>query len=147
MPENIMERLTKDDSPDIFNNWFWEFLGVDVQNADIKPWDFKNVLDMVDIAFINILNDFKEDEWENVSIVAYNENRQPVYAYHVTKLWDMIRAKMYLKMCRAREGFMLKQLTEKKSKTEQELRGYPGVPAPVTQGGQPQEKQKEGWKF
>lgn len=146
LPPNVMERITLDDSPESFYDWFWEFMGVDIQNADIKAWDFQNALDMVDIAFSNILQDFKETDWQNVVIAKFEQRPKSdgtvenivIMAYHVSKLWDMVRAKVYFKLCRARDGFTLRQITESKSeiKQHQTMAGYPAMGVPMPMQGQ-----------
>lgn len=152
LPSTVLENLTVDDTPELFYNHFWEFMGVDIQNAYIYPWDFDNILDMVDLAFSNFLQEFKEDLWDKVLIVAYKtethedgtEEKIAVHAYHVSKLWDMLRAKMYFKMCRSREGFALKQITESKGTLSQLQRIEGGQPIPAMPGQQ----QKEGrWRL
>lgn len=160
IPGNVLEKLIVDDSPGIFMNKFWEFLGVDIRIADIKPWDFDNVLDMVDVAFVNILMEFPETEWNKVVMVEYKRiavidpnnpknvlgfKMEPSRAYHISKLWDAMRAKIYLKMCGAREGFDFKQITENRSMSE--MKGYPTA-SPVMPQGQPMpQKQGSRWKI
>lgn len=147
LPDQVLEKLTIDDTPDLFYNYFWEFMGVDIQNADIKPWDFENVLDMVDIAFCEILEEFAEETWDKVVVIAYKtyldkDGKQIVkeaqHAYHVSRLWSSLRAKLYVKMCRAREGFALKQLTESKGhlSQHQKIEGLnPGMDHQEKKGG------------
>ena len=125
---NMVQALIMDDSPDMLFNKFWAFLGVDIPVADIQPWDFKNILDSVDLIFINMLQEYPESEWEKVVIAEYENQiidgatvQVLVKAYKVVELWDAMRGKIYVKMCRAREGFTLKQLTESRSYVSEEL--------------------------
>ena len=152
MPQDIMQKITSDDSPDIFFNWFWEFMGIDIQNANIQAWDFENILDMIDIAFANILGEYKESDWKDLIITKVESVQidgkiqdRVVMAYHISKLWDMVRAKVYTKMTRAREGFTLRQITESKSevKQHQTMSGYPqpmGMPMVNPE-------KKKGWRI
>lgn len=178
---DMVQTMIMDDSPDVIFNKLWQFFGVDIPVADIKPFDFKNVLDFVDLAFVNMLQEHPEKDWENIAIVEIEmklvktmvckkcgikyefdeklkncpECKKPVEeaeesvenikrGWKVIELWDAVRAKVYLKMCRAREGFNLRQLTEKRSFLEERVHGVP-MPAGLPQ--EPQEKKKGGWKI
>ena len=144
--------LIMDDSPDKISKEFWEFLGVDLPIADIKKWDFWNILDFIDIDILNLLEDYPESEWENVAIVEYTESqdaetkqipRIAVRAFPIKRIWDKLRTKAYVKMCRAREGITLKSMTTNTSIIDQNIRGMPAQPTQemgVTQD-------KRGWKI
>lgn len=146
---SLVETMVIDDSPQILWNKFWAFLGVDIPIADIKEWDFKNILDFVDIAVFEILEEYPEEQWENVVIIEYETSTEngktvktPIRAFKVSTLQNLLRAKTYLKMCRAREGFTLKSLTESRSFIEEKTNA-PMMSMPTQQ---PQEK-KGGWKI
>lgn len=150
----LVNTLVRDDSPPILSENFWTFLGVDIPVSVILSFDFKNILDMVDLEFINMLEEYPEDEWENVAIVEYQERiittedgekikkMIPVKAYNLIETWQKMHDKTYLKMCRAREGFTLKRLTENRSIIEQDIKQR----VPIGIGGQMQTKESR-WKW
>lgn len=149
---DLVSTLVVDDSPDILFDRFWAFFGVDIPVAMIMPWDFQNILDFVDISVYDYMQDWPESEWENVAIVQYEERdvngerkMVAVRAYKIIETWNTIRAKMYMKMCRAREGFTLRQLTESKSFVEERLHNM----SPMNMQGVPQmqEQGKSRWKL
>lgn len=149
---NLINTLVRDDSPDIFYEKLWQFLGVDIPVAFIEPWDFENILDMVDVAFLDMLEQYPENEWDTVAVVEYNKIKTengfemtPKNAYLIIDLWHAVSAKIYTKMCRARGGFTLKALTEQRSKMEQTIQdNRPLMVQPM--GGSPQKK-KSGWSM
>lgn len=150
LPASVVDTLIKDDSIDELENYLWEFIGVDIQNANIKEWDFQNVLDMVDIAFINMKAEFKEKDWNDLAIVKYKIIRHndgtitkvPLRSFTIAKMWDAMRTKAYLKMCRSRDGFMLRQLTENRGSLEQKVSGSLQPIQP-----EEQEKKKSRWRL
>lgn len=146
----LAQLLIIDDSPNKISGEFWEFLGVDIPVADIKPWDFWNILDFIDIDILNLLEDYPESEWESVAIVEYEEykdettgeiTKTAVRAFPIKRIWDKLRAKAYVKMCRARDGITLKSMTTSTSVIDQN----------VVQKSSTQEvgvnKEKRGWKI
>lgn len=153
LPQTVLEQLTVDDTPDLFYNYFWEFMGVDIQNANIMPWDFDNILDMIDIKVCEILQEYPEESWDDVVIVKYKKRiqtgriiKEPIYAFHLTILWSSMKAKAYLKMCRAREGFALRQITETKGHLTQHQKIEGGDYAVAAQQDNNPQKNKD-WKL
>lgn len=158
LPENILSNLVKDDSPEIFNADSWPFMGADIQNADVRPWDFKNVLDMVDISILKKLEEYPLKHWDVARIqklkaVLDKEHQRIIQIveseYHITRYWAQLYAKTYNKMMRARNGFQINALTTTRGilQQSQELRGY--NPAALAMGGQPVQAQQKtgGWKL
>lgn len=147
---NLINTLVRDDSPDLLYDKLWQFLGVDIPVAFIEPWDFENILDMVDVAFLDMMEQYPESEWDTVAIVEYSKVKTgkgfkmiPKNAYLLVDLWHAVSSKIYTKMCRARGGFTLKAITEQRSKIDQTIQdNRPLMVQPV--GGSPQEK-KSGW--
>jgi len=153
LPESILQGLAIDDTPDIFFNYFWEFMGVDIQNAYIEPWDFDNILDMIDIKVCEILQEYPEEEWDKIVIVQYKTYadkakggfvKVPIHAFHFTILWSAMKTKVYVKMCRARQGFALRQITETKGSIYQTSK-YEGTMPGLRD--YEQQEQKKGWKL
>lgn len=156
---DLVNTLVTDDSPNVLFDKFWAFFGVDIPVSVIYPWDFQNILDMVDINVYNYMQDYKEEDWEDVAIVEYQEmeveeNEQtvrkmvPVRAYKIIETWESMKAKIYMKMCRAREGFTLRQLTESKSTSTIEERLHSTTAqAPMNmQGGIQYPRKQSRWK-
>lgn len=144
---DLISSLIMDDSPQILDNKFWQFLGVDIPVADIKEWDFKNILDFVDLEFINWLMNYPEELWESLAIVEYedvNGKLVPKRYYNLIELWDSVRAKVYLKMCRAREGFTLKAVTESKTFIDERLRTMQHPLQPINADGTIKKKKRWG---
>lgn len=152
MPESVIQKLTIDDSPDMFYNFFWEFMGVDIQNAYIHPWDFENILDMVDIKLCELFQEYPEELWDNIVLIKYityiegdRIKRKIEHVFQLSILWSSMRAKMYVKMCRAREGFALRQLTESRSTSK-----YEGMNPMMPYAGeypQQQERKTSKWRL
>jgi len=146
----MVETLIKDDSPAILydseNVQLWQFLGVDIPVADIREWDFKNIEDMIDLAFLNMLENYPESQHERVFVVEY-ENMEvngetklvPVRKMKAIELWHAVRAKVYVKMCRARNGFTMRGLTESRQFLKEETNApmFPTMPV--------QAKKKKRW--
>lgn len=152
----LTPELTKvliiDDSPEKIGKEFWEFLGVGITMADIKKWDFWNMLDFLDIDILNLLEEYPESDWENVAIVEYTEYqeegtgkiiRTAVRAFPVKRVWDKLRAKLYIMLCRAREGITLKSMTTSTSVIDQRVREM--QPQATQEMGVPQNER--GWKI
>lgn len=119
---------------------FWEFQDLDIRVADIKSFDFQNVLDMIDLAVYMELFQKEEKDWSGVRFqeterVMLKTEKGDKLVDVVTldmpidQLQQALKAKMYQKMCSAREGFAFRQLTE--SHTSQELKGYPQEQNPL----------------
>lgn len=143
----LVEAMVYDDSPPALTDEFWQFLGIDIPVADIKPWDFKNILDMVDLAFAYQLYQYPEEKWDKIMIVEMVKDpetgeKKISRVWQLTKVWNDIRTKVYLKMCRARNGFTLDSLT----KSKQELIEHSNVPFMPTGMPQINTQEKKGWK-
>jgi len=143
----IVESMVYDDSPPVLTDSFWQFLGIDIPIADIKPWDFRNILDMVDLTFAYHLFQYPEEEWEKVMIVEMEKDKSTgeiriIRAWNLARVWNDIRTKVYLKMCRARDGFTLNALTTSRQEiTEKTNMPFaPAVPEPQ------QFEAKKGWR-
>lgn len=140
-PDLARETL-KDESPQILQDEIWQFLNTDLHTAALTEVDFANIMDMVDIAFSNMLNGLPEDRWHEFKIKettwAKDESGQlvpvTVKEFSIVELWDAVRAKVYIKCCGSRDGFLLRTLTENRSSISQlyEERGrlLPGMPIP-----------------
>lgn len=129
-PDLARETL-KDESPQVLQDEIWQFLNTDLHTANLTEIDFLNILDMVDIAFSNMLNGLPEDQWHEFKIreVRWKKNAEgdivpeTVKEYSITELWDAVRAKVYIKCCGARDGFLMKVLTENRSRIQQSYEG------------------------
>ena len=151
--KDLVETLIVDDSPNVLWHKFWEFMGIDLPVAFIEPWDFENILDMVDIAFLNIIEQHPENNWDSVAILEKSRNitkdgqviETLKHTYLIFPLWDSVRAKVYNKMCRARGGFTLRAITESRSKIEQNINdNSPRTPEMMQM--QQANTQRSGWK-
>lgn len=157
LPSNILERVIVDDSPKEILDHFWAFTGVDIRVADIKSWDFQNVLDMIEVERINYLFQYPESDWENLAIVKFHRivktdkdgnkvvENVPVTAVRLEKIIDSLKSKVYLKMCGAREGFDFRQVTE--SRSFQKMEGFPAMGAPPTVQDNGSGERKKKWGF
>ena len=148
---SLVESLVKDDSPEMIENWLWSVFGVDIPVADIKDYDFKNILDMVDIELVNKLQNEAETNWDNLAVVEYvidpeTFEPKPVRYFLINDLWDSIRLKVYIKMCRSRDGMTFKGLTENRTISDTRFggnmipQGYAPAVTPPTQS------KKHWWK-
>lgn len=148
----LADVVIKDDSPDILQGEIWQFLNTDLSTANLTDIDILNIMDMVDIAFCNMINGLPEDRWHEFQIkeTVWDTDADgkvvPIQekVYPITELWDAIRSKVYIKCCNARGGFLMRVLTEQRSlmRQEYEERGvmrYPGLPMPG------QQEEKKGW--
>lgn len=147
----LADTLIKDDSPDILQTEIWQFLSLDISAANLSYVDMLNILDYVDIAFCNFLCGIAENDWDKFKIeeVTWAKNpedpKNPIKVsskvYVITELWDAIRAKVYIKCCKSRDGFLMRQLTESRSQISQDIRqqqsGFGGYP--------PQQENKKHW--
>ena len=119
-PADKIDKLIKDDSPQAIKDSFWEFMGIDIQTAKVKPHDFQNVLKMVDLWFIYKLREFPQSEWEGIKIVEryirQSDGQEIINVYDFVTLWKSMRAKIYFKLMGARDGFKFQQLTESRSR-------------------------------
>ena len=150
----LADVVIRDDSPEVLQGEIWQFLNTDISTANLTEVDVLNIMDMVDICFCNLINGLPEDRWHEYEIkettwdadqgtgkmVPINEK-----IYPINELWDAVRAKVYIKCCNARGGFLMRVLTEQRSlmRQEYEERGVnrlPGVPMP----GQESEKKRWG---
>jgi hypothetical protein len=147
----LSDSIIKDDSPQILQDEIWQFLGTDLSSANLTDIDMLNVLDFVNIAFANMLNAIPEDQWDKFVIQEiqwvevqddkgnkYREKRV-LKEFVVNELWDAMHAKVYIKCCKSRGGFIMRQLTESKSQVSQDIRS-------TSSDGSAQPK-KSGWKF
>lgn len=137
----LAERLLQDGSPKTVLNELWQFLSTDLMTANLTDVDILNVMDMVDIAFVNMLTGLPEDLWSDFRIKETVWDKDPttgkmiavqVRDYHIVELWDAIRAKVYIKCTNARGGHLIHTLTEQNIKQLYEERGTgpqaPGKP-------------------
>lgn len=146
-PDLARETL-KDESPQVLQDEIWQFLNTDLHTANLTEVDFLNIMDMVDIAFSNMLNGIPEDQWHEFKIQEIrwkkdgNGNIIPetVKEYSITELWDAVRAKVYIKCTGSRDGFLMKVLTENRSRIQQSYEGR-DIQMPF----QPQQK-KSFWR-
>lgn len=151
----LADTLIKDDSPDIIQGELWQFLNTDISTANLTNIDVLNIMDMVDIAFCNLINGLPEDRWHEYQIKEVTWDADPktgelipinTKLYPITELWDALRAKVYIKCCNARDGFLMRVLTEQRSFMRQEYneqgtnRFIPGAGMPL------QETEKKGWR-
>ncbi len=147
----LSDALLRDDSPQVLQGAIWQFLTIDLSTANLTEVDFLNILDMVDISFANLLLGIPEDQWGEYKITETTWERDPndpdkvipvtSQEYPLTELWDAIKAKVYIKATRARDGFMMRILTENRSKVEQSYQEI-GVPRIGPMPGQEQAKGK-----
>lgn len=141
----LADAVIKDDSPTILQGEIWQFLNVDISTANLTEVDILNIMDMVDIAFCNLINGLSEDLWHEFRIKettwAKDQKTGKVVTidekiYPITELWDAVRAKVYIKCCKARGGFLMRVLTENRSSISQRyeeagVMRMPGYPAPA----------------
>lgn len=148
----LSDTLLKDDSPQILQSEIWQFLTIDLATANLTEVDFLNILDMVDISFTNLLLGIPEDEWGDYKVTETIWDKDPNdptniipisrREFPLTELWDAVRAKVYIKATKARDGFMMRILTENRSRIEQSYQelGIPRPPVLMPGQGQPQGK-------
>lgn len=139
----LADKVLVDQSPDILQGEIWQFLNTDLTTANLTEIDILNIMDMVDIAFCNVINGLSEDKWHEYQVKEVTWDTDPEgnlipvneKIYPITELWDAVRAKVYIKCCNARNGFLMRVLTEQRSlmRQEYEERGvnrFPGMPMP-----------------
>jgi len=148
----LADTLIKDDSPDILQQEIWQFLSLDISAANLSYVDMLNILDYVDIAFCNFLCGIQEGDWDKFKIEEVTWAKDPAdptgkklikvnaKSYVITELWDAIRAKVYIKCCKSRDGFLMRQLTESRSQISQDIRQQGGFGYPM-----PQQENKKRW--
>lgn len=168
---DIVDKMVIDDSPTILFDEFWPFLGVDIPVADIREVDFKTILLQVRRQIINILGRYPEDKWDKIKIIEYeltaqlddsgnvvmkttgegdNIKTEPVYVrvpkhtYNLVELLDSLEAKVYAKLCRARNGFTLNALTVERSHARQDVNDNRPMVMPDRNDTQAQET-SGGW--
>lgn len=148
----LADVVMRDASPEVIQGELWQFLNTDISTANLTDVDFLNILDMVDIAFCNLINGLPEDRWHEFRIkeTIWDTNALGKLVpltekiYPITELWDAIRAKVYIKCCKARNGFLMRVLTEQRTFQEYAERGVMRFPGMAPMPGQAQEK-KGGW--
>lgn len=144
----LAEVMVKDASPQILQEAFHEFLNADMSSANLSYIDSQTMRDMVNRSIMNFLSGIPEDQWDKVKIQEVVWDKDPKTGkpipivqkeYNINELWDAIDTKVFVKCCKAKDGFLMRTLTESKSSVNQvyEQRGVPGVP----------QEQKSGWKF
>ena len=133
----LAERLIQDGSPATVLNELWQFLNTELMTANLTEVDFLNIMDMVDIAFANMLTGIPEDLWPEFMIAEQVWDTDPktgklvlvkTREYHMVDLWDATRAKVYIKCTNSRDGHLIRTLTEQRIKQLYEERGVPHTP-------------------
>lgn len=156
---DVIDRIVVDDSPTILYDEFWAFLGVDIPIANIQEHDFKIIRLMVRRQILNILERYKEDEWDKIMIVEYEyipqkdddgnlvmNGDKPVLikrqkaVYRLVELINSLDSKVYVKLCRARDGFTLNSLTVERQQIKQDVSDN----RPVILPQQPLQQQEQG---
>jgi len=163
---DIVDKMVIDDSPTILFDEFWPFLGVDIPIANIQPADFKIILLQVRRQILNILERYPENKWDKIQIIDYElqpkmdrngnvvtrqigtgENariepvyvKQPKHVYNLVELLNSMDAKVFAKLCRARDGFTLNALTVERSQAKQDINDNRPMVMPQQQASQAEE--------
>jgi hypothetical protein len=144
----LSDSIIKDDSPQILQDEIWQFLSVDLSSANLTDIDMLNILDFVNIAFANMLNALPEDQWDKfviqevqwVQLEDKTIEKRVLKEYVINELWDAMRTKVYIKCCKSRGGFIMRQLTESRSQVSQDIRQ-------TSTGGEAAQAKKSGWRF
>ena len=166
---DLIDRVVIDDSPKILFDEFWPFMGVDIPIANIQEHDFKIIRLMARRQILNILERYCEKDWDKIAVIEYelvpktgadgkiiidNSNpdkpkaeyeRKEVRRYLIVELINSLDAKLYTKLCRAKEGFTLNALTVDRTQIRQDVSdNRPVVMAPPIAQGQASEN-TGGW--
>lgn len=149
---DIIDKTIVDDSPLILFDEFWPFMGVDIPLANIKELDFKIIRLMARQIALDILERVGEEDWDKAQIIEYelvktkNGVEKKIKNIHrVVELLNKIDTKVYLKLCRAREGFTLNALTVQRSQIQQNIENR-SIPIPTKPEGETTtQKKKSGW--
>jgi len=142
----LADVMVKDASPQVLQDAFHEFLNADISAANLSYIDTQTLRDMVNRSIMNFLNGIPESEWDKVKIqeIIWDKDKNgkliPIVQkeYNINELWDAIDTKVFVKCCKAKDGFLMRTLTESRSQVSQ-LYEQRGVPGP--------QQEKSGWRF
>lgn len=151
----LADKIFGESSPQTVINSFWEFLNSELMTANLKEHEVDEFMDRADIAFTNLLTGIPEDQWNNFKIVEQEWVQTPdgpmlqtKRTFSVVELWDQILTKVKIKCCNARNGHLIKTVTESRSQISQlyEERGTQRAPGYALPGQAVPEEKSSGWR-
>jgi len=117
-PLSNVDKIIIETAPHVIKDKLWAFMGVDIQLADVQEYDFDNLLDMVDIKFLNMLKEVPERKWNDMFLSIKYRNREGVnsdYIISIMQLWSDAKAKIYQHAMRGRGGFTMNAVSRSRS--------------------------------